>query len=111
MPSALGRRLYKDNRAQIAAGADPACLPIKEVASFRSEIVALKTVKAGERADTASNTERLNDGDRDGLRRLQRRCAEIVCRKKCAVLVGERRSFLFGVCMDQRCSMCRCRCK
>jgi alanine racemase len=54
----IGRRLYMDNRAQIAAGADVACLPIKEVASFRSEIVAVKTVKTGERADTASITER-----------------------------------------------------
>ncbi len=98
----IGRRLYMDNRAQIAAGADPACLPIKEVASFRSEIVALKTVKAGERAGyrqqyrTAKPTviATVCAGYSDGV---QKSFAE----KNAPVLVGNAAVSYIGVCMDQ----------
>ncbi len=98
----IGRRLYMDNRAQIAAGVDPSQLPIKEVASFRSEIVSVKTVKAGERAGyrqhyrTARPTviATVCAGYSDGV---QKSFAE----KNAPVLVGNDVASYIGVCMDQ----------
>lgn len=98
----IGRRLYMDNRSQIAAGADPENMPIKEVASFRSEIIGIKTVKAGERA-----------GYRQHYRTPKTTVIATVCAgysdgvqksfagKNAPVLVGNATASYIGVCMDQ----------
>ncbi len=98
----IGRRLYMDNRDLIYSGVSCDKLPIKEVASFRSEIVNIKTLSAGQRAGYNVNykttrTSRIAivcAGYCDGV---QKKFVE----NNVPVLVNNDKAKYVGVCMDQ----------